>query len=234
MTRPIVFVGYKSDLSIFVDVATARGIPVRGIMDKNFLHETDIEGVPMLGSEEELETTKRHWIDECDFFISSFYNGVENRDDPDKSGDTIRVDRINYLESLGCTFATLIHPYAFVHPTAKIGRGVCLGWMTNVGYKAELGDHSILTMANGLGHHCNVKRNLIMLPKSSLGGYIDVGENVMMGYGSAVLPGQWKTPVTIGNNVKIHAGAYVMKSLGNNESFGMHGKTFRRTDINHN
>ena len=228
MTRPVVFVGYKGDLSMFVDVCTLNNIPIKGILDKNFMHLDEIEGIPMLGNEDDLTGQLAHLIDSCDFFISSGFVGVKNADDPAKTGDLVRLERIALLERLGCRFATLIHPNAIIHPTAEIGVGSFVGLLCSLGYQARLGAHSFINSATFIGHHSIIGRNFIGAARGIIGGHTHVGENVFLGACATVLEGHWKDPVVIGDNCLIHTSVILLKSIPENTTVGLHGKTFRR------
>jgi acetyltransferase-like isoleucine patch superfamily enzyme len=228
MTRPIVFVGYKGDLSMFVDVCTLNNTPIMGIMDKNFLHETELEGIPMLGSEDDLLTTQRHLIDECDFFVSSGFVGVKNADDPSKTGDLVRLERIALLERLGCQFATLIHPTAIIHPTAEVGYGSFVGLLSGLGYKSKMGAHSFINSATFIGHHSQIGTNFIGAARSMVGGHTHIGNNVFLGACGIILEGHWKDPVVIGDNCLIHTSVILLKSIPENTTVGLHGKTYKR------
>lgn len=228
MTRPIVFVGYKGDLSMFVDVCTLNNTPIKGILDKNFLHETHLEEIPVIGSEDDLALSLSHLIDECDFFVSSGFVGVKNADDPSKTGDLARLERIALLERLGCKFATLIHPNAIIHPTAEIGHGSFVGLLCSLGYKTKLGAHSFINSATFIGHHSIVGVNFIAAARGILGGHTHVGDNVFLGACATVLEGHWKDPIIVGDNSLIHTSVILLKSIPENTAVGLHGKTFRR------
>jgi len=197
-------------------------------MDKNFLHETELEGIPVLGSEDELSTGQRHLVDECDFFVSSGFTGVKNADDPSKTGDLMRLERIALLERLGCQFATLIHPNAIIHPTAEIGTGSFVGLLCSVGYRATLGAHSFINSATFIGHHSRIGTNFIAAARGIIGGHTHVGNNVFLGACATVLEGHWKDPIQIGDNSLIHTSVILLKSIPENTTVGLHGKTFRR------
>jgi carbonic anhydrase/acetyltransferase-like protein (isoleucine patch superfamily) len=226
--KPVVFVGYKGDLSMFVEVCELRGIPVKGLLDKNFLHETEIDDIPVLGSEDDLTGPLSHLVSECDFFISSGFTGIKNADDPEKSGDIIRLERIKMLEELGVTFATLIHPSAMVHDTAIIHPGTYIGFLVHVGRRVEVGKHSLVHFGSSIGHHSKLGENFLSGPRVAIGGHTHIGDNVYMGPLSYTYEGHWKSPVSIGNNSMIHVGVMCLTDVPENTTVGLHGKMFKR------
>jgi carbonic anhydrase/acetyltransferase-like protein (isoleucine patch superfamily) len=228
MSKPLVFVGYKGDMGLFIEVCDIQNIPIKGILDSNFLHEQEIDGIPMLGSEYDLEGPLSHLLDECDFFISSGFTGVKNADDPEKSGDLIRIERINLLERLGASFKTLIHPTAVLDSTATVGAGSYVGLFTHLGRKATIGRHSLLQHGAVVGHHVVTGVNFLTGPRIVAGGYTTFGDNVYMGPLSCTYEGHWKSPLTIGNNSMIHMGVICLVNVPDNTTVGLHGKMFKR------
>jgi UDP-3-O-[3-hydroxymyristoyl] glucosamine N-acyltransferase len=227
-TKPIVFVGFKGDLNVFVEVCEMRNIPIKGILDKNFLHEDSLDDIPVLGSEDDLTGSLSYLIDECDFFVSSGFVGVKNADDPEKSGDSVRLARIKLLEDLGVTFATLIHPTACIDHTAIIHPGTYIGYLVHIGRKTVIGRHSLVHFASSVAHHTTIGNNFLTGPRVGIGGYTNIGNNVYMGPSSATYEGHWKSPVTIGDNSMIHVGVICLTSVPDNTTVGLHGKMFKR------
>jgi carbonic anhydrase/acetyltransferase-like protein (isoleucine patch superfamily) len=226
--KPVVFVGYKGDLGMFVEVCELRGIPIKGLLDKNFLHETEIDDIPMLGSEDDLIGSLSHLVSECDFFVSSGFTGIKNADDQEKSGDLVRLERIKMLEELGVNFATLIHPNAMVQPTATVEQGSYIGFLAHVGRKAKIGKHCLVHFGSSIGHHSVVGDNFLSGPRVAVGGHTQIGKNVYMGPLSYTYEGHWKSPITIGDNSMIHVGVMCLTDVPENTTVGLHGKMFKR------
>jgi sugar O-acyltransferase (sialic acid O-acetyltransferase NeuD family) len=103
---------------------------------------------------------------------------------------------------------TVVHPWAFVAPTARIGAGVYIGPGAVVHSFATVGDHAIINSGAIVEHECTVGENSHIAPGAVLGGRVQVGLDTLIGLGSRVLPG-----VTIGRECTVGAGAVVTRSL---------------------
>lgn len=226
--KPIVFVGYKSDMGALEEVCDLRGFEIKGMLDGNFIHLTEIEHIPILGSENDLTGSLKHLLDECVFFVSSGFAGVRDADDPENSGDLLRIRRIELLESLGAEFVTLIHPTAVVHKRAQIGAGSYIGVCACVGSDTIIGRHAFIQHAASVTHHNVVGKNFLTGPRAIVGGHATIGDNVYMGTHSCIIGGKWKTTITVGNNSMIHMGVICMIDVPDNTTVGFHGKMFKR------
>jgi acetyltransferase-like isoleucine patch superfamily enzyme len=226
--RPIIFIGYKGDLGTITEICNLTGREIRGIMDGNFMHVLELDGIPFLGDEESLRDTQRHLLDECDFIITSGFAGVKNADDPDRSGDLLRIKQINLLKEVKACLATLIHPAAIVSKSAVIGEGSIVQPLAVVGPDAVIGAHSQLHAASAVAHHSVIGENFNCGPRAFVGGNTRIGDNVYMGAWSSIFEGHWKNPVTVGDNSMIQLGVICMVNIPENTTVGIHGKMFKR------
>lgn len=104
--------------------------------------------------------------------------------------------------------ATVIHPRAFVSPSALLGRGVFVGPGAVVHTRARIGEHAIVNSGAIVEHECVIGAHTHVAPGAVLGGNVSVGPGTLIGLGSRVLPG-----VTIGNGVTVGAGAVVVRDV---------------------
>lgn len=109
-------------------------------------------------------------------------------------GDNEQRRRI--VERLDLRWATVVHPFSWVHPDVELGPGtvVCAGVTVQVG--ATIGAHVILNNRVGVGHDAVIE-DFAHLTVCHLGGGSRVEEGAFLGIGSAVLPrlrvGAWAT-----------------------------------------
>ncbi|MBT1700509.1 acetyltransferase [Fulvivirgaceae bacterium PWU4] len=108
----------------------------------------------------------------------------------------------------GARFATVIHPVAYVSPSAKIGTGVVIAPYVNIGPNVEVGDFTLLNARVSLGHDSAVGQHNFISPNVSFSGFTKVGDDNLFGINSATIPG-----ITVGNRNKIAAGMVLDKSV---------------------
>lgn len=118
--------------------------------------------------------------------------------------------RRRVLDSLAGRFnpATIMHPAAFVSPSARIGRGVFVGPGAVVHSRAEIGDHAIINSGVIIEHDCVVGENTHVAPGVVMAGASRAGRNVLLGVGSRVIPGK-----KIGDGAVVGAGAVVIDDV---------------------
>ncbi len=112
------------------------------------------------------------------------------------------------LQAAGCTFATLIHPTAWVSASARVDAGAVVGLYAHVSADAQVGELALIGAYAGVGHDATAGAG------SSFGGYVDLmggvrsGRTCMFGSGCHVLP-----RVSIGDGCTIGAGAVVVRNV---------------------
>ena len=112
------------------------------------------------------------------------------------------------LKGAGASFATLIHPTAWVSASARVEAGAVIGLYAHVSADAFVGELVLVGAYAGVGHDASAGAG------SSLSGYVDLmgavksGVSCMFGSGSHVLP-----RVTIGDRCTVGAGAVVVRNV---------------------
>jgi UDP-perosamine 4-acetyltransferase len=99
----------------------------------------------------------------------------------------------------------VVHPTAFVSPSASVGAGVYVGPQAVIHSRAKVGAHCIINSGAIVEHDCVLEENTHIAPGAVLGGTVHVGHDTLVGLGSRVLPG-----VRIGHGCTIGAGAVVL------------------------
>lgn len=192
MTNPddsIVIVGGGGQALVVADALVAAGKAILGFLDDD----------PSARLSRRLERLGGFSLLEKPDFIGHrpFILGI---------GDlTMRSDLLDRLE---CRFASIIHPSAWISPTAAIGVGVFVGPRAVVHTDATIGDHAIINSAAVVEHDCIVGVNSHIAPNATLGGDVHIGEHTLVGIGSTVLPG-----VRIGDRCTVGAGSAVIVDL---------------------
>ncbi len=116
--------------------------------------------------------------------------------------------RRRLASDLDLEWRTVVHPRAWVDPTARLGPGAVVFAGAVVQPEAEIGAHAIVNTGASIDHDCRVGAYAHLGPGSRLCGRVRVGEGALIGAGSAVIPG-----VTIGAWTVVGAGAAVVRDL---------------------
>jgi sugar O-acyltransferase (sialic acid O-acetyltransferase NeuD family) len=124
-------------------------------------------------------------------------------------GNPAAKDKIaTRFDSLGATFATVVHPSAVVARTAKLGRGTVVGPHSYVATNASLGDFSCVNSLSGVGHDATMGRSATVSSQVDLTGGVSLGDRVFIGSGARILPA-----VSVGDDAKIGAGSIVVRDI---------------------
>lgn len=116
--------------------------------------------------------------------------------------------RAKLIERLSGDWGTVVHPRAFVAPSARVGAGVFVGAMAVVHTGASLGAHAIINTSAVVEHECEVGSNSHVAPGAVLGGNVRVGAQTLIGLGARVAPG-----IVVGDGCVIGAGAVVVRDV---------------------
>jgi acetyltransferase EpsM len=114
-------------------------------------------------------------------------------------GSRVRV--FERILNAGFTCPTLVHPKAFVEPSADLADSVQIFPNAYVGSETKVGFGVIVNTSAIVSHDCRLEAYANIAPGASLAGGVTVGEGVLIGMG-----------VTINLNVNIGAGARVGNS----------------------
>ena len=119
--------------------------------------------------------------------------------------------RLSWLKKLNDTkynMPTLIHPTAWVSPSAKISSGTVVFAKVAIQANARIGFGSILNTGCNIDHDVILEDGVHICPGASLAGGVFVGKRSMIGIGSSVIQN-----INIGSDVNIGAGSTVVKDL---------------------
>jgi sugar O-acyltransferase (sialic acid O-acetyltransferase NeuD family) len=94
---------------------------------------------------------------------------------------------IPFLEGLGATFATLIHPSAIISSKATIGAGCIIMAGSIISTSARIADHVIINLACTIGHNTTIGTYSCINPGSNISGDVTLGEGVLAGTNATVL-----------------------------------------------
>jgi len=127
------------------------------------------------------------------------------------NGDRERV--LAGLVDQGATLASVVHPTAFVSPSAELGDGVFIGPMAVVHAEAMVGLGAVVNSHAIVEHHGQLHRCAHLAPNAALCGRVTVGQQSLIGAGAVVLPA-----VAVGSRAIVGAGAVVRADVDDGET----------------
>jgi sugar O-acyltransferase (sialic acid O-acetyltransferase NeuD family) len=122
--------------------------------------------------------------------------------------NAIRARLFGELRKWGGTPQTIVHPFSWISPTAKIGAGTVIFGGVLVNANAQVGENCILNTGCSVDHDCKIGPHSHIAPGSHLAGIVTIGERTFVGPGSTCILG-----ITIGSDVVLGAGSVVVRNL---------------------
>jgi sugar O-acyltransferase (sialic acid O-acetyltransferase NeuD family) len=108
----------------------------------------------------------------------------------------------------GAIFSNIIHPLAYISPTAKMGVGNFIYPSAFIGPKVIIGNFNLLNAGTCLGHHSVLGDNNTICPNTTFSGYTKIGDNNFFGLNVCTFPS-----LVIGSSNVISAGMVVDKDV---------------------
>ena len=108
-----------------------------------------------------------------------------------------KIRKIIATRLKGVIWPVLVHPAAYVSPSARVGNGsiVCAGAVIQA--EAAIGTQVIINTGANIDHDCVIEDFVHICPGCNLAGAAKVGEGAMLGTGTSVIPlkhiGAWAT-----------------------------------------
>jgi len=112
-------------------------------------------------------------------------------------------------------YFSFIHPTALLFSDVKVGEGSYIGPYCILTENITIGSHAILNRMNQIGHDCEVKDFLSMMPGSIISGNCSVGNKVYLGSNSSI-----KEKIFVCDNVTIGLNSGVVKNISESGVYG--------------
>ncbi len=186
----IIIYGGGGHAKSLIDLIRAEGkYQIAAILDDGITAGTCILGVPVLGGGEQLGSLRRQGIGKAVNAVGGI-GSIQPR-----------LAVYQKIKDAGFTCVTVIHPRAFVEPTARVSEGCQLFFNSYIGSDATIGFGSIVNTGAIISHDCVLGDYVNISPGAILAGAVTIGERTLVGMG-----------VTINLGVKIGAGVRIGNS----------------------
>lgn len=119
-----------------------------------------------------------------------------------------RRDLADELIARGARLATVVHPTAWVAPTATLGAGVVIAPFAFVGPGARIGDLAVLNTYASVGHDGEVGRACVLSPYAVTGGWATLEDEVFLATHAVVTPRK-----RVGAGSSVSAGSVVFRDV---------------------
>jgi len=120
----------------------------------------------------------------------------------------VGLKREPLVRSLQLRFTRLIHPSAFVSPTATIGGGVIINAGAIVAPYVTIEDHVMINRAASVGHDTYLEQYAVVNPGAHIAGSVRIGYGSVVSIGASVIQGR-----RVGKQALIAAGAVVLEDV---------------------
>jgi sugar O-acyltransferase (sialic acid O-acetyltransferase NeuD family) len=119
-----------------------------------------------------------------------------------------RAKIIQRLEARGARFISIIHPSAYVAPTATLGHGCIVAPFASVGSETNVGNHVVLTWYASLAHDSKARDFAVLSPYSTANGGATLEEGAFLGTHAVVNP-----MIRVGAWSKVASGSIVYRHV---------------------
>ena len=144
-------------------------------------------------------------------------------------GDLIGVRKriIGEIRGLKLKTLSVVHPSAYVAPSADVGKGSTILVNATVNTNAKIGDYCCVNTRAVIEHDCIIGENVFVQPGSVVAGNVTVGEHTVIGVGVTI-----REKIRVGKNCIIGGGAFVCKDIPDNSlAYGVPAKVIEKMQV---
>lgn len=189
----LVILGASGHGRVVAETAIAAGLDLMGFTEKDpALAGATICGLPMLGVDADVESGR--------IACSGLLLGT--------GSNTIRMMLSRRFQGLRWVLPTVVHPRAWVSPSARLGAGTVVMANATVQTSCRLGAAVIINTNALVDHDGELADGVHISPGAHLAGKVTVGAGTHIGIGATVIEG-----IRIGASCLVAAGAVVVRDV---------------------
>src|ERR1700736_723761 len=190
--RSVVIIGAGFHAKVVLEAVRAMELfDVVGMIDPGA--HAEVLGVPVLGGDEILPSLREQGV------VAAVAGVGENR---------LRQRLGARLRELGFALPPVIHPEAFISPTAQILDGAVIMARAVVGTQTIVREFAIVNTGAIIDHDNVIGEAAHVAPGCSLAGSVRIGARALVGVGSSIRP-----KITVGADAVVGAGSAVVKDV---------------------
>jgi UDP-perosamine 4-acetyltransferase len=188
----LVLIGAGGHAKVVIEALRAAGMPIAGMVAPDAAGAEAL-GLALLGDDDALPRLRAGGITRAVLALGN------NR----RRGALAAA-----LRQMGFTLPVVVHPTAWVSPSAVLGEGTVVLQMAAISAQAVAGPAVIVNSGAIVEHDNRLGAAAHIAPGCTLAGSVTVGPRALVGAGSAVRPG-----ITIGADAVVGAGAAVVADV---------------------
>lgn len=189
----LIVVGAGGHAKVVIECARSVGWRPVAAFDPGQVGRT-VLGVPVRGSDDDIEA---FWTDgHCDCAVVAI------------GANDLRKRLAGRIRALGCPTPSIVHPGAWISPTAEIGQGVVVMAGAVVNAEATVKRDCIINTCAVVEHDCRLGEAVHMAPRSVLGGGCRIGTETLFGIGATARP-----EIRVGKRAIVGGGSVVVADV---------------------
>lgn len=181
-------------------IKQTRTHSIIGIVDDNIPAQTEVLGVPVLGT---INTTDLLIKKGLQFAVLGI-GGVLNKG--------LRKKVFLSLKEMDLHIPNIIHPSSSVESSVTLGEGNQIMQGAIVGSNVQIGNNCIINSGSIISHDTVIGDNVHIAPGAIIAGGVTIKDDTIIGMGCTLFLG-----LTIGENVIIQNGVNIFKDIEDNE-----------------
>lgn len=186
--------------SVIDSIKTSKLYNIVGILDLKEKLNTEILGIKIIGTDDELGYYYKKGIKNAFLTTGSI-------------GDTLLRKRL-YIAALdiGYKFPNIIDNTAILSDEIQLGHGNFIGKGAIINSGTKIGNNCIINTGSMIDHDCSIGDFVHIAPGTTLSGGVIIGENTHIGTNSTIIQDK-----IVGQNTIIGAGSVVVKDIADNK-----------------
>jgi UDP-perosamine 4-acetyltransferase len=192
-SRSVVILGASGHAKVVLEAVQAMGcFTVVGMTDPS-AHVRSLLGVPVLGGDDILPDLRAQGTQAAVVALGD---------------NTLRHTLGLRMRELGFELPPVIHPEAFISPTAQIQDGAVIMARAVVGTASVVRSFAIVNTGAIIDHDNVIGEAAHVAPGCSLAGCVRIGDRALIGVGSSIRP-----KITVGADAIVGAGSAVVSDI---------------------